>query len=315
MLCAVQGAPPRKSRPGVDVVIPFAGSAAALQALVERAATLERAPDDSVVVVDNRASPSPLPALPEGILVLAASQRSGSYFARNRGAAIGRAPWLLFIDADVEPPADLLDRYFATSPRSDSGVLAGEVRDEAPAAGERGPAPLRYAWLKRSMSQETTLAHGRWSFAQTANAAVRREAFEAVGGFREGVRSGGDADLCYRLADAGWAIERRREAAVLHRNRVTVRAMLVQRARHGAGAAWLNRVHPGSFPRRRWSGLAWWATRRGAAGVAALARGDRDAAVLGLLDGPAVWAFELGRLLPNRPTPRLNARTLAPSQR
>jgi hypothetical protein len=24
-----------------------------------------------------------------------------------------------------------------------------------------------------------------------------------------------------------------------------------------------------------------------------------------LLDGPAVWAFELGRLVPNRPRPRL----------
>jgi len=52
-------------------------------------------------------------------------------------------------------------------------------------------------------------------------------------------------------------------------------------------------------------GLAWWSVRRAVHGVLAAARRDRDAALLGLLDGPAVWAFELGRLIPNRPRPRL----------
>jgi GT2 family glycosyltransferase len=294
--------------------VPFAGSDASLRAVLARMAALRQGPEDSVVVVDNRARAQGAPATPAGVAVLAARERSGSYYARNRGAALGSAPWLLFLDADVEPQTDLLDRYFETPPRARTGILAGEVVDEEP--GEDGAPPaLRYAWLKRSMSQETTLAHGRWSFAQTANCAVRREAFETVGGFRDDVRSGGDADLCYRLAAAGWAIERRPSAAVLHRNRVTVATMLAQRARHGSGAAWLDRVHPGSFPRRRWTGLAWWAARRAMQGLAARRRGDGDAAVVGLLDGPAVWAFELGRLLPNRPGPRLRPGNLRRSRR
>jgi GT2 family glycosyltransferase len=119
------------------------------------------------------------------------------------------------------------------------------------------------------------------------------------------VRSGGDADLCFRLRAAGWGLERREEAAVVHRNRATVPRMLAQRARHGAGAAWLARRWPGAQSRRRWPGLARWSARRAAQGLAAAARGDRDEALLGLLDGPAVWAFELGRLVPNRPRPRL----------
>jgi GT2 family glycosyltransferase len=298
-------------RPAVDVVIPFAGSPAALPALLDRAAALRLDAGDSVVVVDNRARPAEAPT-PPGVRVLPAPERAGSYYARNRGAALGEAPWLLFLDADVEPPADLLDRYFATDPGPSTAVLAGAVEDQPPI--DAGVA-VRYAHLKSAMSQETTLAHDRWAFAQTANCAVRREAFEAAGGFREEARSGGDADLCYRLATTGWELERRPEAAVVHQNRATVRGMLRQRARHGAGAAWLNREHPGSFPRRRWLGLAWWAVRRAAAGVRALARGERDAAVLGLLDGPAVWAFELGRLMPNRPNPRLRARTLPSSRR
>jgi GT2 family glycosyltransferase len=155
------------------------------------------------------------------------------------------------------------------------------------------------------MSQEVTLADAEWAFAQTANAAVRRAAFDRVGGFEEGVRSGGDADLCFRVRAAGWTLERRERAAVVHRNRSTIARMLAQRARHGAGAAWLARRWPGALPRRRWPGLAWWSTKRAAQGLAAAARGRRDDALLGLLDGPTVWAFELGRLIPNRPRPRL----------
>ncbi len=236
--------------------------------------------------------------------MLGAGELQTSYHARNRAAALGTAEWLVFLDADVVPAVDLLARYFEPLPGTRVGVLAGAVVDEEPADADSTSAS-RYAWLKSSMSQEITLAHDQWAFAQTANAAVRRVAFEQVGGFEAGVRSGGDADLCFRVRAAGWELERRQQAAVVHRNRQTVPRMLAQRARHGAGAAWLSARWPGALPRRRWPGLAWWSLRRAAAGVVAAARGDRDAALLGLLDAPAVWAFELGRLIPNRPRPRL----------
>jgi GT2 family glycosyltransferase len=129
-------------------------------------------------------------------------------------------------------------------------------------------------------------------YAQTANGLVRRSAFEAAGGFADGIRSGGDADLCWRLQAGGWQLERRPGAAVVHRNRRTLAALLAQKARHGAGAAWLERRHRGSFPRRRLPGLALWSARR----VLGASPGNRSTA---LVDVVAVWAFELGRLLPN----------------
>jgi len=281
------------TRPAVDVVIPVAGDVAEVLA---RARGLALGPGDTLTVVDNRGAGISAPE------VLVADGVRTSYFARNAGARRGSAPWLLFLDADVHAPADLLDRLFADEPGGRTALLAGAVIDEP--AGPGTTAAMRFAELKRSMSQEVTLGHGRWAFAQTANCAVRRGAFEAAGGFREDVRSGGDADLCWRLAAAGWGLERRPGAAVVHRNRATVAAMLGQRFRHGAGAGWLAREHPGAMPARRWPGLAWWSMRRAAAGLAALARGDRDGAIVGLLDGPAVWAFELGRLAPNRPLRR-----------
>jgi len=286
-------------RPAVDVVVPYAGGTAGLAAVVARLVGLELGNDDTVTVVDNRGVPG---AGSGRVRVARLAAPRSSYSARNAGAALGGAPWLLFLDGDVDPPADLLARYFAREPAADAGVLAGAVVDAPVEIG--GPAAARYASLKASTSQETTLAHGRWAFAQTANCAVRREAFAAVGGFAGGIRSGGDADLCWRLRAAGWTLERREEAAVVHRNRTSVAGMLGQRARHGAGAAWLGRRHPGALPARRRPGLAWWAMRRAAAGGVAAVCGDRDAALLGLLDGPAVWAFELGRAVPNRPLRR-----------
>jgi GT2 family glycosyltransferase len=287
-------------RTAIDVVLPFRGSDAELERVADRLATLALRPGDTLTIADNR--PGAADARRGPVRVVGAGERQTSYHARNRGAVCGTAPWLVFLDADVLAPPDLLDRYFAPVPAERVGVLAGAVVDEP--APEGHPAE-RYAWLKSSMSQEVTLAHDDWGFAQTANAAVRRAAFEQVGGFEEGVRSGGDADLCFRIRAAGWTLERREDAAVVHRNRATIRRMLAQRARHGAGAAWLARRWPGALPRRRWPGLAWWSARRAAYGIAAAARRDRDAALLGLLDGPAVWAFELGRLVPNRPRPRL----------
>lgn len=286
--------------------MPFRGSAAELERLAERLATLELRAGDSVTIADNR--PGAHDAQHNAVRILGAGERQTSYHARNRAAHEGHAPWLVFIDADVLPPPDLLDRYFAQPPADDTAVLAGAVVDEAPFEDEAANPAVRYAYLKSSMSQDITLAHKGWAFAQTANAAVRREAFDQVGGFDAAIRSAGDADLCFRLRAAGWALERRDGAAVVHRNRTTIARMLAQRARHGAGSAWLSRRWPGALPRRRWPGLALWSARRALHGVKAAARGDRDEALLGLLDGPAVWAFELGRLVPNRPPPRLPAR-------
>ena len=272
------------TRPAVDVVIPFAGPTGELVSVLARAASLELRPGDTVVVVDNEARPD-RPEPPPGVRLIEAAGRRSSYHARNVGARLGTAPWLLFVDADVTVPPDLVDRYFIEEPGERTAIVAGAVVDEP------GPGlAARYAVLTDAMAQPA-------DYALTANTLVRRDAF-APEGFAE-VRSGGDADLAFRLRAAGWALEHRPEAAVAHRGRSSVARLLRQRARHGSGAAWVESRHPGSFPARPLPGVVAHAARRSAAGLGALARGDRDAALVALLDGPALLAFELGRRLPN----------------
>lgn len=273
-------------RPAVDVVMPFAGAQAELAAARARLGRIQLGPHDTATLADNRAGGD-------------AGTRPGSYFARNAGAARGSNPWLVFVDADVEPATELLDAYFEPAPGEKAGVLVGAVRDEVP--GEKAGIAAEWAHEVGLMSQSRTLERGEWAYAQTANCAVRRAAFEAVGGFREDVRSGGDADLCFRVRAAGWTIEERPAAAVVHRSRVTVKALLRQRARVGAGARWLDERHPGFASSRPLPRAAAGTVRELGRAVWLIARGRRRSGQLKAVSAVAELAFHVGWRLPNRP--------------
>lgn len=283
------------TRPAVDVVVPFRGPPAELAQLAERLGCVRLRLDDSLLVVDNtpgasRAGGDREPAL----AVLHADDRPTPAFARNRGAAAGTAPWIVFLDADAVPAPDLLDRYFEPPPGERTALLGGGTEDEPVPAG--GPPVGRYAHLRGVTSQEGAFRHGPWAYPKTANVACRRAAFTAVGGFREALRAAEDADLAYRLRAAGWELEWRERALVVHRNRQTLRDFVAQRAVHGAGGAWLDAEYPGCFPPRRLPGLIWWGVRVAAKGLLAAVRTrDRDRAICALLEPVDVIAWELGR--------------------
>ena len=64
----------------------------------------------------------------------------------------------------------------------------------------------RYAASRGYLSQAAHMRDEHLPYGITANLLVRRAAWEELGGFLEGIRSGGDADLSWRLQDAGWTI-------------------------------------------------------------------------------------------------------------
>ncbi|HEX8053093.1 MAG TPA: glycosyltransferase, partial [Thermoleophilaceae bacterium] len=240
------GAVPRFSdepRPAVSVVVPFLGSRGEGETLLAALGELRLGREgDEVVVVDNGGT------LPDGApgVVRALAERS-SYYARNAGADGARNDWLLFLDADTLPPASLVDDYFREPIDERCGAVAGGV---VAARGQRALV-ARYAASRRYLSQAAHMRDVHRPYGITANLLVRRAAWEGVGGFFEGLRSGGDQDLCWRIQDAGWSLAYREPAAVEHRHRERVLPLMRQMARYSAAIAWMARRAPGSSPRPR----------------------------------------------------------------
>jgi GT2 family glycosyltransferase len=279
----------------VDVVVPFFGSSAELDELGTHLNNLAVREDDTISIVDNRPTASGSDDRHGRIRIVPAPELQTSYYARNRGAAAGQAPWLLFVDADVRVPPDLIDTYFASPPRPDTAVLAGEIHNEPTVSAERHTAAERYAYLAELFAQRKTLDGADFAYAMTANCAIRRDAFESVGGFVDHIISGGDADICFRIRQAGWRLEARDAAAVTHVSRPTVRKLLRQSARHGSGAAWLHAVYPGFSKPGRLIGLVVRSSRAFALAGLAAARGDGDRALVTSIDAARSIAFEMGR--------------------
>lgn len=280
------------------MVVPFLGSEEDLSRVHSALMQLRLRTGDTVTIVDNRPAGGRRDEPRSAVRVLRAPELGTPGYARNRGAAAGEAQWLVFIDADTVPAPDLLERYFDPEPDARTALIGGGVRDEP--VPYRGPLAARYCYLRGAMSQDDTFRFGEYGFPKSANLAVRRSAFAAAGGFRDDIRAAEDADLSYRLRRAGWKVERRENATVVHRSRQSVHSFARQKVQHGAGAAWLERRYPGSFPPRRRPGLIWWGVRSAVRGVASAIRfRNRDLALRGMFEPLELLAYEFGRSLPN----------------
>jgi hypothetical protein len=224
----------------VSVVVPFAGDIAEALMAMALLRSLRTAPGDELILVDNCG------VVPdaEDLTVIRAFDEQSPAHARNAGAARATGQWILFLDADTQAPADLLDAYFAEPIGERVGAAAGEIVG----AGAGDSLAARYGASRNFLSQSAHLAHPFRPRAAAANLLVRRETFQAVHGFQEGVRAGEDTDFCWRLQDAGWILELRPRAMVEHRYRQTVGELRRQWRAYAAGRAWLASRYPGFHP-------------------------------------------------------------------
>jgi hypothetical protein len=269
----------RPGRPSVSVVMPFAGSRDEGWAAVEALGRLDVHDGDELLLADNagvlastgggglelRASTG----VPVAI-VRAGTEQSPAH-ARNAGAAAACAAseWILFLDADTLAPPDLLDRYFVAPIADDVGAVAGGIA--AASLGRSAGIVARYGAHKNFLDAGAHLAHPFMPRAAAANLLTRRAAFDAVGGFFEGLRAAEDTDFSWRLQRAGWTLASRPAAAVEHQYRDSLGGLRRQWRGYAAGRAWLGRRYDGFAPQpavlRAASALA----RRAASGSSAAA--------------------------------------------
>ena len=188
--------------------------------------------------------------------------------AANRGAATGTAPWLVVVNPDVEWDPGALDELLRAADRHPRAAALGPLvrtpeGDLYPSARAlpslgRGIGHALFGWVwpanpwtraYRQEAEEVGEREAGWLSGSCL--LLRREAFEAVGGFDEGFfMFFEDLDLGERLAAAGWSSVYAPSARVTHVGGHSWRAdpTPMLRAHHEAARRYVS---------KRWAGWCW----------------------------------------------------------
>lgn len=187
---------------GVSVVIPTWNEELWLPRLL---ASLGDISDiDEILVIDNESGDNTVPIAKANGCTTATGGRPGK--ARNVGARMSNGDVIVFIDADAIVNRQVIARV--KSHFSVPGVAAVHfpLRPISPTPFIRACYAVMEQYLR--LVPHFGISQGVGSFV-----AVRKSAFLAVGGFRENVEVGEDADLYRRLASIG-SIKYDRDLAV-----------------------------------------------------------------------------------------------------
>jgi len=154
---------------------------------------------------------------------------------RNAGAALlADVDVLAFVDADCELASDWLRAGLAGLETADM------VGSRTWAACGAGWVASRWAAIEQQRSHEQSLL---WS----QHLLVKRETFQALGGFDETMRTGEDADLSARLRRSGGRLSLRNDMVVTHHGFPTSISRFVRRELwHTNTSGWYGRMAPKS---------------------------------------------------------------------
>lgn len=213
------GAPLRLS-----VIVPVHNGGEELRRCLQGLARSSRPADEIIVVDDGSTDGSAGLAADAGARVIATSHGPrGPAFARNRGVEAARGDVVVFIDADVVVHADTLARMEKVlAENADVRALFGSYDDDPPV---RAAASLYKNLLHHHVHQ-----HGQpeASTFWAGCAAMRKSAFQALGGFDETYRrpSIEDIELGVRLRRAGQRIRLCAEIQATHLKHWTLASLL-----------------------------------------------------------------------------------------
>ena len=224
------------------------------------------------VVIDNASRDRTAQVARDHGATVVTEPRPGHARARNRGVATTDAALLAFTDVDCRPRPEWLAGLVACLERGEP-LVAGRVvmtTTDTPNPIER----FDSLWRFRDSTQR--------GWAPTANLGMRREAFDAIGGFDASYRHiGEDVDLCLRAGAAGFELTRCVEAVVEHPAE-TERRPVLRRSFEQAYALYDLHCDHGLHAGRYWRNPAAairgdWALRRFGIDPAELPDGERRA--------------------------------------
>lgn len=212
-----------EQQPAVSVIIPAHNAAKTLGNQLDAIGAQRCEEASEIIVVDNRSTDTTAEVVRsyQGLLsnvhLVSAPDKPNSWYARNVGVRAARGSKLIFCDADdIAAP-----RWLST--------MAGALNEHDFVAGGIDVKTLNQPEPLRPYSYDGTRpALGFLPYASGSNMAMSRRAFEAVGGFWEGIRWSGDFDMSWRLQLEGYALHYEPAATMLRRQRATPRALWKQ---------------------------------------------------------------------------------------
>jgi len=218
----------------IGVAVPCKNEEGTLRACLT-ALQRQEPPVARTVVVDNGSTDSSPRIARELAEVLELPEASISAM-RNRGAQqLGPVDFVGFVDADVVVGADWLRAALAAA--ADGADVVGSR--SLPATDATWVA-ARWAEVERHRVHDDSLL---WS----QHLLVRREVFEALGGFDETMRTGEDADLSARARALGYEVRNVPGMVATHHGfPSTLRGFLRRERWHTSTPGWFARMNPAS---------------------------------------------------------------------
>jgi glycosyltransferase involved in cell wall biosynthesis len=174
------------------------------------------------------------------VRVVCASRKRGQCAARNDGVVAAQGNLLLFVDGDDVPAADWIEQMVAAAAHAD--LVGGRlvVTDINSVSAMRRWPGLGMGCLARQPFCHLPYATG-------TNFGIWRDVFEAIGGWDEDYRGGGeDANLCWRAQLQGYTLVAAGEAVVHYRLRAQAGAIVRQNYGYGKATARLRRDFHGT---------------------------------------------------------------------
>jgi GT2 family glycosyltransferase len=278
---------------GLSVVVPACGRTAALERCLLALAVQNPVPGGLGVVVSidgDDPSPAAVSALaPAGLdLLVVHARRTGPAGARNRGAVATRRELLAFIDDDCEPERGWAAALVAALERDPEALAGGPILNAYPRDASAAASHAVLVALYDTPPQE---------FLASANLALRRERFLALGGFDESFPTAAaeDRDLCVRAIESGMRVALVPGARVRHHRRSRPGELWRQHVEYGRGARRLadRRAAAGRDPVRAGPAFAPALAR---SVVRALREGGSPAVVplVGLTQVASAWGYATG---------------------
>lgn len=227
------------ARPTLSVVVPTRDRPTALRACLASLAAQPGARDLLEVIVVDDGGIRPAAGVtaafaPHLVLRTLRQENAGPAAARNAGARLARADWLVFLDDDcrVAPGwATALARRCAGHPAT---MIGGAIHNALLHDRYAVCHQLLLDYLYRRWNVAPTTA----TFCASCNLAVPAAGFRAIGGFDPAFPYPGaeDRDLCDRWRQSGGTLVHAPEVVVEHAHAMSVRLFWRQHYGYGRGA-------------------------------------------------------------------------------